>query len=83
MQWITSFLILGNTGSGSVSAITAAGLTGFRDESISRFKPVDLFDYAGLCGWTLARAHARSGDPAMIAGYMVDADELTKGWTSP
>jgi uncharacterized protein (DUF2252 family) len=26
--------------------------------------------YAGVCGWTLARAHARSGDPAMIAGYM-------------
>jgi hypothetical protein len=27
-------------------------------------------DYACLCGRTLARAHARSGDPAMIAGYM-------------
>ena len=26
--------------------------------------------YAGICGWALARAHARSGDPAMIAGYM-------------
>ncbi len=26
--------------------------------------------YANLCGRTLARAHARSGDPAMIAGYM-------------
>ena len=26
--------------------------------------------YAGLCGWALARAHARSGDAAMIAGYM-------------
>jgi uncharacterized protein (DUF2252 family) len=26
--------------------------------------------YAGACGWALARAHARSGDPAMIAGYM-------------
>jgi len=29
-----------------------------------------LSDYARLCGRTLARAHARSGDPAMIAGYM-------------
>ncbi|MGJ0508886.1 MAG: DUF2252 family protein [Methylocystis sp.] len=29
-----------------------------------------LADYACLCGRTLARAHARSGDPAMIAGYM-------------
>ena len=26
--------------------------------------------YAALCGATLARAHARSGDPARIAGYM-------------
>jgi hypothetical protein len=29
-----------------------------------------LSDYARLCGRTLARAHARSGDPAAIAGYM-------------
>ena len=29
-----------------------------------------LFGYAPLCGRTLARAHARSGDPAAIAGYM-------------
>ena len=29
-----------------------------------------LSDYAKLCGRTLARAHARSGDPAEIAGYM-------------
>jgi uncharacterized protein (DUF2252 family) len=26
--------------------------------------------YAQVCGWALARAHARSGDPAMIAGYI-------------
>jgi uncharacterized protein (DUF2252 family) len=26
-------------------------------------------DYAALCGWALARAHARSGDAACIAGY--------------
>jgi uncharacterized protein (DUF2252 family) len=29
-----------------------------------------LIHYARLCGRTLARAHARSADPAMIAGYM-------------
>ena len=29
-----------------------------------------LSDYAQLCGRTLARAHARSGDPAVITGYM-------------
>jgi uncharacterized protein (DUF2252 family) len=28
-----------------------------------------LPEYCGLCGWALALAHAKSGDPAMIAGY--------------
>ena len=36
----------------------------------------DLGDYARLCGKTLARAHARSGEPAMIAGYMGKSDVL-------
>jgi uncharacterized protein (DUF2252 family) len=26
--------------------------------------------YARICGWALARAHARTGDAAMISGYM-------------
>jgi hypothetical protein len=26
--------------------------------------------YGTLCGWTLARAHARSGDPIAIAAYL-------------
>jgi len=38
------------------------------------FNPVTLLDYAELCGWTLARAHARSGDAAMIAGYLGKKD---------
>jgi len=29
-----------------------------------------LREYGKLCAWALARAHARSGDPAQIAGYM-------------
>jgi len=37
---------------------------------VELFSPCAMLDYATLCGWTLARAHARSGDPAMIAGYM-------------
>jgi uncharacterized protein (DUF2252 family) len=27
-------------------------------------------EYIELCGWALARAHARTGDPASIAGYL-------------
>jgi NAD(P)H-dependent flavin oxidoreductase YrpB (nitropropane dioxygenase family) len=38
------------------------------------FNPTTLIDYAILCGWTLARAHARSGDPAMLAGYLGKSD---------
>ena len=30
----------------------------------------DWFEYVELCGWVLARAHARTGDPAGIAGYL-------------
>jgi hypothetical protein len=26
--------------------------------------------YAGICGWTLARAHARSGDRIALAAYL-------------
>jgi uncharacterized protein (DUF2252 family) len=30
--------------------------------------------YSALCGWALARSHARSGDPAMISGYLGKSD---------
>jgi uncharacterized protein (DUF2252 family) len=30
--------------------------------------------HAGLCGTALARAHARTGDPAQICGYLGDSD---------
>ncbi len=29
-----------------------------------------LLTFGKLCGWALAKAHARSGDAAQIAGYM-------------
>jgi uncharacterized protein (DUF2252 family) len=34
--------------------------------------PMGLSFYAGICGWTLARAHARSGDAVAIASYLGD-----------
>jgi hypothetical protein len=34
--------------------------------------------YAGLCGWALALAHARSGDPVMIAGYLGASERFDK-----
>jgi uncharacterized protein (DUF2252 family) len=36
--------------------------------------PPGLAVYAQLCGWTLARAHARTGDPIAIAEYLGDDD---------
>lgn len=33
-------------------------------------------EYCALCGWALALAHAKSGDPAMIAGYCGNSDAL-------
>jgi hypothetical protein len=33
-------------------------------------KPQNLKNYAILCGWALARAHARSGDAAVLTGYV-------------
>jgi uncharacterized protein (DUF2252 family) len=32
--------------------------------------------YARSCGWALARAHARTGDPAVISGYMGKDDTM-------
>ena len=37
---------------------------------VTRLGPRDLTRYARLCAWTLAHAHARSGDPQAIANYL-------------
>jgi uncharacterized protein (DUF2252 family) len=36
--------------------------------------PAGLANYAELCGWTLARAHARSGDRIAISAYLGRSD---------
>jgi uncharacterized protein (DUF2252 family) len=37
---------------------------------IEQMVPAGMAVYAGLCGWTLARAHARSGDRVSLAAYL-------------
>jgi uncharacterized protein (DUF2252 family) len=37
---------------------------------IEQMLPAGMTVYARLCGWTLARAHARSGDRLALAGYL-------------
>jgi hypothetical protein len=45
---------------------------------VDLFTPGDLARYATLCGVTLARAHARSGDAAVIAGYLGNGDQFDR-----
>jgi len=40
--------------------------------------PGVMIQYAEICGWTLARAHARSGSPAQISGYLGKSDAFDK-----
>ena len=37
---------------------------------VGLFKPAELARYGAVCGWTLARAHARSGDRIAISAYL-------------
>lgn len=37
-----------------------------------------LMIYANLCGWTLARAHARSGDSVALASYLGGSDAFDR-----
>jgi len=37
---------------------------------VETIRPEGIGPYGELCGWTLARAHARSGDPVAVAAYL-------------
>jgi hypothetical protein len=43
---------------------------------VEEMDPVSMRAYGGLCAWTLARAHARSGDRIAIAGYLGTGPEF-------
>ena len=43
--------------------------------------PSGMTTYAQACGWTLARAHARSGDPVAIAAYLGKSDRFDRSIT--
>jgi uncharacterized protein (DUF2252 family) len=48
---------------------------------VETMTPLGLGLYAGICGWTLARAHARSGDPVAIAAYLGEDDQFDRSIT--
>jgi hypothetical protein len=45
-----------------------------RSAEIETMEPVGMTAYARVCSWTLARAHARSGDRVAIAAYLGKSD---------
>ena len=45
---------------------------------VETMAPANLSFYAGICGWTLARAHARSADPIAIAAYLGTNDQFDR-----
>jgi hypothetical protein len=45
---------------------------------VDLFSPGLLVQYAEICGWALAHAHARSGQPMMISGYLGKGDLFDK-----
>jgi uncharacterized protein (DUF2252 family) len=48
---------------------------------VESMTPLGLTFYAGICGWTLARAHARSGDPVAMSAYLGNSDAFDKSIT--
>ncbi len=45
---------------------------------IEQMDPKGMAAYGKLCGWTLARAHARSGDRIAIASYLGNSDSFDR-----
>jgi uncharacterized protein (DUF2252 family) len=45
---------------------------------IEGISAVQLKHYAEVCGWTLARAHAKSGDATTISGYLGKGDNVDR-----
>ncbi len=48
------------------------------DMNIPAMDAKQLVTYAGLCGWALARGHARTGQAPMIAGYLGASDRFDR-----
>ena len=59
----------------SMPFVSASDFGAFSAEG---FSAVQLKLYAQVCGWTLARAHAKSGDAATISGYLGKSDTFDR-----
>ncbi len=45
---------------------------------VEHFSSTEMIGFGEWCGWTLARAHARTGEPAVIGGYLGNSDKFDK-----
>ncbi len=71
-------IFLGWVGGGKDNPMTDFYVRQLRDMKMSlpieNVTPVQLKHYAEICGWTLARSHAKTGDAATISGYLGQKD---------
>ena len=49
---------------------------------VEAMEPAAMVAYAEMCGWTLAHAHARSGDAVAIAAYLGAGDAFDRAMAS-
>jgi uncharacterized protein (DUF2252 family) len=49
---------------------------------VETMQPSGFLLYGDLCGWALARAHARAGDPVEIAAYLGASDSFDRALAS-
>ena len=49
---------------------------------VEQFDPPRMAKYAEYCGWALARAHAKSGEAAMISGYLGNSNKFDEAIAS-
>ena len=49
---------------------------------VEQFDPPKMAKYAEYCGWALARAHAKSGEVAMISGYLGNSNKFDEAIAS-
>jgi uncharacterized protein (DUF2252 family) len=43
---------------------------------VELFTPTTMVQFAEFCGWATAHGHARSGQPALISGYLGNSDKF-------
>jgi uncharacterized protein (DUF2252 family) len=49
---------------------------------LETYSASDFVMYGSVCGWALARAHARAGDPVEIGGYLGTSDSFDRAIAS-